>query len=573
MMINRFLYAHFRFFLVFILSTLLISPLCARAEDLSITLVANKTNYLINQEMVYTLTLKNNLSTKIRISEIQGNFKTLETTAITGINTATFQSAKVSGTIIPATKSSDLGGSKLGNIEDKNELHVTMARIAAGETLIYTINALVADNLVKDITPNIVIKGTIKKNAFKLRNIKITTLPSSSNLTIIDYKLNSKTAYLINTERTLLLHIKNTGKGIAYEHHVLQNIATLKATLANSFDININNATDISANPFTTWQAVVSTIGAHSLSTLKNNPSHNIAFKDKVSVYPGEEITYAIKATLTPISIGAIKTIRAQIIGKTLAAISSKEIAAPLLAKSVLNSDSANIKITKTTAQAKYVPGGKIVYKILVKNTSEEYFANNIQLLDRLSCVKTKHSNTTHPESAFTSWTLEVVKGGDLQGTDPGKFKYAKKQTGDLNIMLDIAPSSEVEYKLTTTVSDTSIGTIVDNSPSCTDNITETGSGLQMPDYNLSVAKDVDLDKYTPGGRLVYSVTIINSGEGIAHNIRVVDALSGIMVKTYNGQPIRAYTSWEITASSSRLDGSKLTLADQDLAHQPKQVI
>ena len=162
-------------------------------------------------------------------------------------------------------------------------------------------------------------------------------------------------------------------------------------------------------------------------------------------------------------SIGDIKGVIAKIFDNNEINKNTNQISEDLIAATILDENDPEIQISKSTVQGEYVPGGDIIYNISVKNTSDRYFANNLKLTDNLTCITSAQSNNAADAPAFSSWKLEVIKGNDAQGSDPGEFSYNTPQTGDLNISADIAPGKEIKYKLTATVSTTNIGHIVDN--------------------------------------------------------------------------------------------------------------
>lgn len=309
-------------------------------------------------------------------------------------------------------------------------------------------------------------------------------------------------------------------------------------------------------------------------------------------MYPGESINYVITATLSPVTIGNVKNITATVLKDdgTLAD-PSNIISGAVSAQYVLSTDDPEIKIVKTTSDKEYTPGvspgNEVVYDISVENTSDKYFANNLIIVDKLSCIKTEQTGGSGSGNAFTSWVLDVVSGSDDQGTDAGLFNYGSTQTGDLTISPDIAPGQKVKYQLRATVSDTSIGTILDDDLMCNDDITESGTGINMPDGNLSVSKDVDQYYYSSGQELTYTIKVTNKTSGFAEQIPVVDDLASVMVTDIYGKSVPAYTSWEIIASAEKIEGGVAgdtltgitdpilypTILDVEASIQPKTII
>ncbi|MBO0246688.1 DUF11 domain-containing protein, partial [Vibrio sp. Vb0592] len=83
------------------------------------------------------------------------------------------------------------------------------------------------------------------------------------------------------------------------------------------------------------------------------------------------------------------------------------------------------------------------------------------------------------------------------------------------------------------------------DSTSCAnDNVTESGSGVQTPDDNLRVSKDVDSRYYSSGQTLTYTIVVTNDGDGFANQVQVLDELSAITTQDINGNTINAYSDW-----------------------------
>ncbi|AGH80910.1 conserved repeat domain protein [Psychromonas sp. CNPT3] len=512
----------------------------------SLSLIADKSEYQINNSLTYTLKVKNTGSDKIQHLSLQQDFMSLLVESIDGTAIPAFSQVSIS-----AKKNN--ADSNVGNSLSSDDLQIEKAIIATGDTLTYTIQTTITDNLVGDI--NLSLSSETDRSIKK--SIKSSIPPAIGYLEITQHKYNSSSPYYVDSAMSMTLTISNTSNNIVSQYHVRHNIADLITNNANDLDLNNNNSSDQLGPVNSTWAFSVVNIGSHSTSELQiSGAQTDKIFDDLVSIYPGEKIEYEISANISPVSIGDIKGVTARIFDSNEIKKDENKISEDLIAATVLDETDPEIQITKSTLQGEYVPGGDIVYNISVKNTSDRYFANNLQLTDNLTCIKSEQSNNAPDGPAFSSWKLEVIKGNGAQGSDPGQFSYNVPQTGDLQISVDIAPGKEIKYKLTATVSTTNIGHIVDNDPACNDNISETGTGLDMPDFNLSIIKDVNIEKYAPGSTLIYTVKVGNTGDGIADNIRVFDDLGAIMVTDINGAQIPAYDSWEVTASSEHIDGS-----------------
>ncbi len=517
--------------------------------EYSLNLSVDKSQYPVTGQLTYTLTAENTGSYKVQHLDINQVFSSLTVESIDGTDVAPFSAVAISA-------SASNSNSDTGSFATSGDLAVSDAAIAVGQTLTYTMEATLVDKLVGDI----VVSATSNTKEGDLNSNALTTPPVVGVLAITKHEFENSSPYLVSGEQIIHLSVANTGSGIVHDYRVQHNIANLLSTLGNDLVESNYDHNDVSAHPYQSWSLKVDSIGGKSVSALNDSGEvSDRALDDVVSVYPGETIDYTIAAKITPVTIGVINNLTARVLkSDNSLANSTNTISTPINTEKVLQVGDSEISISKLTTQSQYTPGGEVVYDLTVENSSSKYFANNLIITDKLSCIKTNQANSAGLGSAFKSWKLEVVDGSDNLGTDAGKFSYGTAQTGDLTISPDIAPGKKVVYRLTATVSDGSVGIIVDDA-SCADDVTESGVGVNMPDESLSVTKDVDSYLYSAGQELTYTITVTNNGDGIADQVSVVDDFASIMVTNIHGNSIPAYSDWEVTATSKHIDGSPTT--------------
>ncbi|MGD8110076.1 DUF11 domain-containing protein [Vibrio sp. TRT 17S01] len=518
----------------------------------SVDLSVDKAQYQINQTLVYTLRVTNTGSYAVRGLDISQPFASLVAENSDGVNIATFSDVAIVG-------SKTGSESELGNYSAGGDLSVTDAMIGLGGTLTYTITVKVSDGLVGDIITS---ASAHTKDGDVSSNV-ITTPPIDASVSI-SQQINHSQPYLINGERVFTVKVENTGLGIAHDYHVKHNIASLESRLGlgNNLQPAFNHE-DVSGNLFVSWKIKVIDSGANTTSAyLTAGEQSNIDFDDTVSIYPGESITYEILATLSQVAIGNIQGANAALFDNNGKFIEDAQISDSIPAEKVLNVEDPEIKLKKTTNASQYTPGNEVIYDIYVSNSSSKYFANNLAVIDDMTCIQTEQAGGAGPGQAFSEWKLDVVSGEDALGSDPGTYNYGTWLTSPVTVSPDIAPGKEIHYKLTAKVSDTSVGLILDNNPACSDNITEDGSGIQMPEDNLRASKDVDTRYYSSGDTLTYTIRIDNDGDGYANQVRVVDDVSKVETVDIHGSSINAFRSWTITAQAFHADGTVATSTD-----------
>ena len=505
--------------------------------------------YTINKNINYTLTVKNTGKYVIHNLDLQDNVADITAQSIDGSGVNAFSD-------ITITSDSTGKGSEVGSYAATGNLKVASAMVAIGGTVSYSIKAKVADMLVGDI----INQASAHTKDGDISSGVITTPPATAKISITHTNNNTK-PYLVGGAFSYSIHVVNEGAGIASSYVVFQPISLLAPLLANDLT-SAYNARDINGIPFDTWTVEVANIDSHSSSELQRagGKQQDTDLNDTVSLYPGEEIEYTVNVSISPVSIDTIPALNAAV-HDGRGVLQAEKSAAGLATEKVLDSSASDIKRLKLTNASEYVPGGEIIYDITVSNLNSKYFANNINLIDELSCVETELADGA-TGSAFSRWKLEVVsERGD--GTDAGTYGYGVWGSAPITLVQDLAPNGELKYKLTVEVNDTAVGSIVDNGACGIDNLTENGSGVEMPDANIKIKKSVNSRYYSPGSLLSYTIEVKNQGDGFATNIHVVDPISAINTESVFGSAsVQAYSSWTITAAAFNDDGSPSVNSD-----------
>ncbi|MEZ9289870.1 DUF11 domain-containing protein [Vibrio lentus] len=515
----------------------------------------DKTNYQLKSELTYSIKVSNTGDTVIQTIDVQDAISDIKTLNVDGNLQLAFvnneNSAEVEG------RESDAG-----TFNSSGDLVVHDASIDIGGSIIYKIRATVADKLVGDIVND----GITAETRDALVTAKeVITPPTQPNVTLT-HTLNQSENYLVDDEFSYTITVSNQeNSGIAYHYSVQQLLADLETELGNKISNN-KNADDTTGNPYESWSNQVITIGPNSTSELATSGvESNKSLNDMISIYPGEEILYSVVVDVSPVSIGEIPKVVARVLDAEGTADSADVVTNPLDTQEVLNSSSSQITRNKNTTDTTYVPGisgeNEVVYDIVISNKDTEFFANDVEVIDKFACIVTEQVDGT-TGSAFSEWKLEVDESSG-EGSNYGSFNYGAWTTNDINLKVDLAPEGFVHYKLTAKVADTSVGQIVDDGTDAGlclgDNLGESGSGVQMPNSKLKVQKEVDSRYYSAGGTLNYEITVENNGDGYAIDVPVYDDLVSITTQSIHGTQTKAYLNWEVTAKSYASDGTTST--------------
>ncbi|NOI72084.1 DUF11 domain-containing protein [Vibrio owensii] len=521
----------------------------------SIDLSASVDKYGTGQALVYTLKVSNTGSAKIQGMTVTDLVADIEAEDINGAMISAFTS-------VSNSSSTSGSGSNAGTFSTSGNLDAKDVSIAVGGSVTYTIRGQIDSTLVGDIIND---SAEAKTRDDNQSAGGITTPPKDADVTL-SHSLNKTDDYLVSEDFSYTITVRNaSGAGIAHNYTVQQLMDSLKSDLGNDISNN-KNADDTTGNPYSTWTNEVVSIGSNSLSELQaSGKQTDKSLDDKVSIYPGEEIVYSIVVHASPVSIGKIPQLEAKVLNDEGGADSAGVLANTLNTEDVLDSSSSQIKRNKRTKDTTYVPGvsgeNEVVYDIEISNADSKYFANDVIVLDKFACNVTEQVDGSSG-SAFSEWKLEVADSRG-EGSNYGSFNYGAWTTDDIDLKVDLAPEGYVRYKLTARVADDSVGQIVDDGTDAGlclgDNLGEIGSGVQMPNSNLKVQKEVDSRYYSSGSTLNYTITVENSGEGYAIDVPVYDDLASVTTTSINGTSTKAYVSWVVTATSYDEDGNVST--------------
>lgn len=521
----------------------------------SIDLSASVDKYDTGQALVYTLKVSNTGSAKIQGMTVTDLVADIEAEDINGAMISAFTS-------VSNSSSTSGSGSNAGTFSTSGNLDAKDVSIAVGGSVTYTIRGQIDSTLVGDIIND---SAEAKTRDDNQSAGGITTPPKDADVTL-SHSLNKTDDYLVSEDFSYTITVRNaSGAGIAHNYTVQQLMDSLKSDLGHDIS-NDKNADDTTGNPYSTWTNEVVSIGPNSLSELQaSGKQTDKSLDDKVSIYPGEEIVYSIVVHASPVSIGKIPQLEAKVLNDEGGADSAGVLANTLNTEDVLDSSSSQIKRNKRTKDTTYVPGvsgeNEVVYDIEISNADSKYFANDVIVLDKFACNVTEQVDGSSG-SAFSEWKLEVADSRG-EGSNYGSFNYGAWTTDDIDLKVDLAPEGYVRYKLTARVADDSVGQIVDDGTDAGlclgDNLGEIGSGVQMPNSNLKVQKEVDSRYYSSGSTLNYTITVENSGEGYAIDVPVYDDLASVTTTSINGTSTKAYVSWVVTATSYDEDGNVST--------------
>lgn len=220
-----------------------------------------------------------------------------------------------------------------------------------------------------------------------------------------------------------------------------------------------------------------------------------------------------------------------------------------------LNLANYAFSITKTATTVSYTPNQNLIYKVRVTNSSSTVKITKMTLEDILSTITATSANGS-VKQAFVSGTITVTSTVSDVANSSGTFN----STGDLSATdITILPNTYVEYTITGKIRDDIVGPIVNSAKATDRNGVEKSATVTTNSVtpNLVLTKIASASLYKPGDTITYTISIENTGLGIAANYYVEDLLSSIMGGLANaGGPSagnvsssQLFNNWSIVAS------------------------
>ncbi len=499
-------------------------------DDLVVSINTTK-NYDAGSSVKYTITMKNNSADHV--------YKKVKLSALIADITTNLDSG--SEGLVFSSVSNKVGkigdNSSAGTFSTTGNLEATDITIAPSESVKYIITAKTVNNAIGDISTDG--KVTVKKLMFlPMLDIEpVITKYLQPNVSI------TKTAtanYITGKNAKFTIVVENApDAGTARNYHVVDEISSIIALLANN-NVDDNShwiEQDITdQSPMASW-SIDATVENSAESALASTVT-NTDLNDVITLPSAGKITYVIDVKTKDVAIGDISNV-ATLLDSQKHVVNTTDTVS---SKAQLSTTTKN---TKQVVEKEYTSGQLITYKLKVENTQKNKFANNISLTDKLMTCPETTQLTGNDEAPFEYWYIDSIYATNTdKGTDAGGKANDPKthRTGDINFVVDLAPSSFVEYTIKAKVKDTTIGHIQDSN-ACGDDFNESGSGIDMPKGKIQIKKSVDQDKFTPGQDITYTIVIKNPSNGLLMNIPVVDDLAALTAEDVNGNNVYPFTN------------------------------
>jgi len=181
--------------------------------------------------------------------------------------------------------------------------------------------------------------------------------------------------------------------------------------------------------------------------------------------------------------------------------------------------DYTDLQVSKTDGVTSAVPGQNLTYTIVVTNSGPSDDPS-VNLVDNFPAVL----NATYTSAA---------SGGAGGNTNPG--------SGHLNETLNMPAGSSVTYTVTCDIASHATG-VLNNTATVTSSITDIDVAdnsstdddtVLVPEADLAVTKDDGVVTAVPGGSVVYTIQVTNSGPSDDPSVTLTDVFPAILTPNY----------------------------------------
>ncbi len=526
--------------------------------------------YIPGGEIEYNLEIKNNSDSTADNVEITDLIKEILVETADGTEKQAFKP----GWAITAVVEEDEGNSDISDLTAqiatpgeaiKDALVILGSRDNSKPYSVLKIN--IKGNVIDDAVG--VIKNTLTYSYDKkTRSVSAFTTPKKGSVKIEKTAVTSRTdesednSYIPGNEKTFLVEVTNEGAGYALDVEIEDKITNLLTKAAGSFAVLGGHTLD--AFTFTDVADVEYTAvdSGGNVSTLTKvlESDESRGFKGTVNIAPGDTFKIWISGNITTEAIEDIKnTATAKYDGSEIkddAIITSVD--SKLQVKKEISTDGVSYSDGPVT----YKSGDTIYYRVSIENSGAGW-GDDLLIQDKISDIKAEQSGTG-TGNAFDTSSIDI----SYTGID-SKYLLVNSGSKNLESVLDIPPGATLNFDMSGRVNNNITGQI-DNTAS----FASISGDLAKDDTNTVIVKPEDaaitLTKevvggatdYSIGEQIHYRITVENTSESFANDLRVIDNVRDILVESaIDTSPVNAFTSFNTAPPVCNLP-SKIVSAD-----------
>jgi uncharacterized repeat protein (TIGR01451 family) len=405
-------------------------------------------------------------------SIVPGN-STTYTIVVTNTGPSTATNVVVSDPLPPGVTSFTWSGDGHSNVS--GPLTDTIASVAPGTTVTYTVTALISPSATGSLTNTVTVTAADDTNLTNNTASDTNTLTPQNDVGVT--KTDGISSVVPGTTTTYTIVVTNTGPSTA------TNVA-------------VSDPLPAGVTSFT-WSG-------HGHTNVSGPLTDTI-----IILAPGASVTYTVTALISPSATGSVtNTVTVAAANDTNAANNSASDTDTLTPQN-------DVGVTKTDGVTSVVAGQSTTYTIVVSNTGSST-ATNIAVSDPLPV-------------GFTSFTWSGNGHANVSGSLT-------------DTIASLAPGATITYTVTALIDPSATGSVTNTVTVTAANDTNPANNVASDTNSLTLADDVGVNKtdgvtsIVPGTTTTYTIVVSNSGPGTATNVAVSDPLPpGITSFTWSG--------------------------------------
>ncbi len=462
----------------------------------------NKTTFVPNDTMTYSLTLKNNSDAWVTNVKVTDAFNTITT---------------------------ELAGHRAGLAFDKSSIKVTSGKITSGEgyvkpnpdgsasalvdlapnsEAVITVDAQVASDVVGNIA------NTAYANDQASNEVVIT--PEASEITI--EKTADISEFVPGQTVNYTVTVNNTKASWATGVNIKDEVSKIEAEIAGG-----TPTSPLIGSAFDANSIVTKIVDLGDSKVVKQESNESII----LDIAPNASVVVNIAANVNKNVIGSITNI-AHAIDNNGDDHNAEVTIEPIEGAVIL---------TKEAIYATYKNGGEVGFDIKVENTGAG-FAAHVELQDLISKIEAT-TNLGQPTPALTHWKVSYVAGDEntkVMDVALNKLKQNLPEDKDVNVVMDIAPQDTVTFTVMGTAADDIVDDITNTASMTFGENKQDATATVKPEQTSFEATKASVESYyTINKDLSFELTITNTSDNIINDMVVNDDMSAIAVKYRDG--------------------------------------
>lgn len=523
--------------------------------DIQFSKTANITQYDVNGQVTYTVTLRNNTENSIDNIYLMDDILGIRATDSNGNSVYPFVETSLTG-LINVVKDPGVTINSSGN-----PAQLATIGMPGNSQVTFTITLTIKDNIV----------GNILNTAIKVYDEKSET----RDVTITPKKP------VINVTKTV--STSNGGDAIFEDGETVTYTVTINETAGvPAFNVKVTDAIRALVNNTTPAVPVFDPATIRVLGVYGANGTTPIPYTGTIS---GSSDVITINEVITKATVVIEAVVNSNVgfePGEKLNNTAYVEVRQNPNSETpdatgdgsvIITPINPVLSVTKAIKTAsgrdKLYPNEVVTYTLTLINSSAiDAIDENINLgkpgvslKDNIAAITDLHGDQVYTNIHIVS--VQSSTGATIPQNNSPTDNTVLSYSGDISdtaseiIFTRVPKNSSMIVQIEATVKSDVVftsGEVIRNIAELGDPIPSNPVDIVVGQNELEITKKANVDEILLGEPVTYTITVKNVGQGIANNVYVIDKISEITGTSFSGKTIPAFTDWTITSTAT--DGS-----------------